>query len=111
MAFQAAFLRLMPDTITVHAYRRASTAGYGGPTYTTAAASYRARVVAVPTKVKGSTGLDVVATHTMWVATTTDIGARDKLTFGGSTFEIVEVARYPDEEGRHHTRLRCRGGV
>lgn len=101
----------MPDTVTVNPYRRASTAGYGGPTWTTVATSYRARVVAAPTKVKGSSGLDVVATHTMWLATTADISARDKLTFGGSTFEIVEVARYPDHEGRHHTRLRCRGGV
>lgn len=111
MAFQAGFLRLMPDTITVTAYRRDSTGGYGGPTYTTASASYRARVVAVPTRVKGSTGQDVVATHTMWVATTADIGTRDKLSFGGSTFEIVEVARFPDQDGRHHSRLRCRGGV
>src|SRR6185503_7779560 len=111
MSFQSGFLSLMPDEIVVNAFRRASTAGYGGPTYSTAASTYRARVVAAPVHVRGSSGGDVVATHTMWVATTADISARDKITFSGSTFALIEVARYPDQAGRHHTRLRCRGGV
>lgn len=110
MAFESAFLSLMPDTITRNAFVRRSTAGTGEPAYSATATTIQARVVAGPMKVRTVQGLDVVATHTMWCASTMDISAQDKITFGGSTFQIVEVLRYPDDEGRHHTRLRCRGG-
>lgn len=110
MAFESAFLDLMTDTVTHKAFLRRSTAGTGEPAYATAASTYQGRVVAGPFKVKTIQGADVVATHTMWLATTANIGPQDQITFGGSTFQIVEVLRYPDETGRHHTRIRCRGG-
>lgn len=105
-----AFDDLMPDAVVITAFAKYSTAGTGQPTYS-GASTYRARVVAGPVLVKGSSGRDVVATHTIWLATTATVGAKDKCAFGGSTFEIVSQSRLPDESGRHHTKLFCRGGV
>ena len=111
MSFEPAFLELMKQSITVRRFTKASTAGssagsYGGPTYTSAAAStYRGRLVLKHTKVPSPGGVEFVGDHVAWLATTAVINQRDKVTYSGTTYEILGVGRYPDETGLHHTKL------
>jgi hypothetical protein len=108
VAFESAFLELMPHTVTRKAW--AGRDSYGKPSYSTAtASSYRARVVAKPLTLAGPQGIELVATHIMYLATTDNIGAKDQITYDGSTFRIIEIGREPDQDGMHHTWLRTRG--
>ena len=107
MSFESGFLDLMPHTVVRTAFSRRD--AYGAPTYTTAASTYTARVVASPTQIPSPDGTIVVATHTMWLATTDSLAPQDKISFGGSTFRILEIANFPDEAGGHHVRVRTKG--
>ena len=110
MAFESGFLDLMPHTITVKTFTRASTGGssagsYGAPDYTTSSASYRGRFVVKNTKLVRPDGSEFSGSHVAWLATTHSITQRDKVTFTGSTYEVLQVGIFPDEDGAHHTRL------
>lgn len=111
MAFETAFLALMPHTVTHTAFSAYSTDGYGTPSYGTASTSIRARVVARQRKVLDSQGAEIAGDHVAWLNTTRTIGLRDKLTFSATTYEILEVARFPDMDGLHHQRLTLRQGT
>jgi hypothetical protein len=111
MAFESAFLELMPHRIVVKRFSKATTAGssagsYGTATYTSAAAStYRGRMVVKNVKLVRPDGSEFSGNHVAWLATTATITRRDKVTFSGSTYEILQVGIFPDEDGVHHTRL------
>jgi hypothetical protein len=105
----SAWLDFMPAQITRRAFTKRNANGYGGPAYSTTTTTYAARVVAGATMVTRPDGQEVVATHTMWVGSTQEWREEDQLTFGGSTFAILDITRYPDENGAHHVRLKCRG--
>ena len=107
MSFESEFLNLMPHTVVRTAFMRRD--AYGAPTYASTATTYGARVVASPTQIPSGDGVMVVATHTMWLATTASLAPEDKLSFGGSTFRILEIANFPDEVGAHHVRVRTKG--
>ena len=111
MTFQAAFLQLMPHSVVLNAFSAESTAGYGAPGYATAATTMRARVVAKQQKVLQRDGSEIAGDHVAWLASTRTITLRDKLTFQGSTYEILSVARYPDDVGLHHQKLTLRQGT
>lgn len=111
MAFESAFLSLMPHRITIKHFARATTAGssagsYGTPTYTSAAATtYRGRFVMQNVKLVRPDGSEYMGKHVAWLATTASITRKDKVTFQATTFEILDVGIYPDEDGAHHTKL------
>lgn len=107
MTFEADFLDLMPHTVTRKAF--ASRDNYGKPSYSTAVSSYQARVVATPMTAWTPQGLTLIATHKMYLATTDTISAEDQITYGGSTYKIVQVGMEPDEDGAHHTWLATKG--
>jgi hypothetical protein len=111
VSFNPAFTVLMPHTVTVQAFSNYSTAGYGTPSYSAAASTYTARVVRKQARVLSRDGAEVAGDHVAWLATTADISLRDKFTFAGSTFEILSVARYPDQHGLHHTKVTLRQGT
>lgn len=117
MTFETAFRALMPHRIVVRRFTKASTSGstqgtYGAPTYTTAdATTYTGRVVLKHTKLARPDGSEFGGDHVAWLATTASIAQRDKVTFEGSTYEILAVGRYPDEDGLHHTKLVLRRSV
>lgn len=109
MTFDVGFLSLMSTTITRRAWGGRD--AYGKPSYSTAAGStYQARVVAKPLTMVGPHGVELVATHIMYLATTDNIGSNDKITHKSSTYRIIEIGREPDEDGMHHTWLRTKGG-
>ena len=109
MSDVSAFLDFMPHTVTQNAFVRRGTDGYGGPAYSTVSASYSARVVAKPTIIVRPDGMELLATHTMWLGTTGTVNQEDKITYAGSTYQILEVARFPDQFGALHVRLMTRG--
>lgn len=110
MSFESAFLALMPHSIVVKRFTKATTAGssagsYGTATYATAASTYRGRMVVKNVKLNRPDGSEFSGSHVAWLATTADITRRDKVTFTGTTYEILQVGMFPDETGVHHTRL------
>lgn len=94
---------LMPHTITVA--ELSGRDGYGAPAYGSEA-SYTARVIYKPTKVRGPEGNDVVAKGLVWISGTPTIDTEDRLTLpDGSTPPIMAVDRIPDEDGEHHVKV------
>ena len=108
--FESAFLELMPSRIVVKRFSKASTVGssagsYGYATFTTGATTYRGRFVVKNVKLTRPDGSEFSGNHMAWLATTASISEKDKVTFLGSTYEILQVGIFPDEDGAHHTRL------
>lgn len=100
----------MQQSIVVKRFTRATTAGssqgtYGVAGYSTAATTYRGRLVVKNVKLNRPDGSEYSGTHVAWLATTDSITRRDKVTNLGTTYEIVRVGIFPDETGIHHTRL------
>lgn len=111
MTFNAAFKLLMPHSVVVKAFSAYSTGGYGTPSYSATATTYTARVVRKQALVLQRDGSEIAGDHVAWLATTADIGLRDQFTFSGATMQILSVARYPDQDGLHHTKLTLRQGT
>lgn len=110
MSFESAFLDLMPHSVVVKRFTKATTAGssqgsYGTATFSTAASTYRGRFVVKNTKLTRPDGSEFSGDHVAWLATTASITRKDKVTFAGSTYEILQVGIFPDDTGVHHTRL------
>lgn len=106
MAFESAFLELMPHTVSLASWAGSSTEGYGRPNYGTAS-TYRARVSSPGAKdlIRFSTGQTMAHRLVAWVATTRSVGLRDKFSFESSTFRIVGIERPADQDGVHHLKL------
>lgn len=96
---------LMAATVTVKALSAYSTKGDGSRSYSTASASYTARVVEKPTRVLDRFAQEQTAMATMWLATTVSIGLDAQVTYNGSTYEILSVGAFSDEAGLHHRVL------
>lgn len=110
MSFEAAFRDLMPHDIVVKRFTRNTTAGssagtYGSPSYATVASTYQGRMVVKNVKLNRPDGSEFSGSHVAWLATTADITRRDKVTFQATTYEILQVGIFPDQDGVHHTRL------
>jgi hypothetical protein len=101
---RAAFLELMPQTITVSTV---ATLGVGGaPTFSTAATSYRARVVNVNRFVADTRGNSAAVAYEAWIASTGILAKDSKYTLpDGSTPPVVRVEVPPDQDGHHHVKI------
>lgn len=97
---------LMPHTVTVEAY--ASQDRYGKPAYG-AAASYKAMVEQKVRQVRNLAGEEAVSTTTVYLDAVAAITPRDRVTlpaaFSPRTPPIINVSRFSDENGLHHTEL------
>lgn len=106
MTFQTAFLRAMPHSVILTAFSGYSTDGYQRPVYASTSSTVRARVVEKRERVIVSPeGQELVTSHIGWVATTQTITQRTKFSFESSTYRIMQVERYPDQDGLHHQKL------
>src|SRR5262245_58881630 len=91
------------------AFVRESTDGYqSSPTYSSASASYRARVVPNGERVMPQQGTETVTSHVAWLNSTIAWDVRDKFTHAGSTYRIIALDRRTDDTGVHHTKLYLR---
>lgn len=107
MSFEQSFVDLMPATVTRKAF--VSRNSYGAPSYSTTSTDYAARYVNAPVLIPGNDGINTVAQGTLWIATTQLWAVEDYCSIEGSTVRILEAARFPDEDGAHHVRLRIKG--
>lgn len=105
MAFESAFLSMMPSTIKVST--RTGHSNYGEPTFAATTTNYRARIVDKPGFVRTANGETIEFTSVCWIASTGGtITVDDRVTMpGGTTPQIVAVERYPDQDGNHHVKL------
>ena len=106
MALTDDLLDLMPSTCVYAAFQGLSTDGYAIPTYSTAAASYRCRVVNEQRLVRSFDGVEELATTTVWIASTSTFSPLGRFTLpDGSTPGLLAVETYRDEDGVTHSKL------
>lgn len=104
MAWDSAFLELMPHTITVSTMTGFD--AYGDPAHSTSGTTYRARVKEEPKLIRDFIGEEVISTVTVWVASTGQIPATSLVTLpGGDQPALLSVSQVPDEDGIHHNVL------
>ncbi len=102
---EAAFLELMPDTVTV-APRGTTRSLYGVSGAAGTAVSYRARVVMSPGLIRTIEGVAQRVSATAWVSSTASIPVDGVYTLpDGSTPPILSVQRYGDQVGLHHVKV------
>ena len=107
MTWDTEFEDLMPNTCYRHPYSGQNQ--YGEPTFSSQVA-VQCRVVHKPTLLRQSGGgevsgaeQEVVSAATIYCAGSPGWGMRDKITLpDGTTPIILDVRRYPDEDGDHH---------
>ena len=98
------FRPLLANTITVRT--RASRNSDGSDTFSTAASTYRARVVTTRKWVRNSEGVAVQASQVAWVASPAPLAADSRYTLpDGPSPPVLDIAAYPDTDGTHHHRL------
>lgn len=106
MSFEADFLELMPSTISVQDYT--SFNQYGEPSYSTSTTSYRALIQEQPTEITDAFGRETIASHTIYVASTTRIDLTSKLILpDNSDPAIIRSEVFYDQDGIHHVVLFC----
>lgn len=105
MSFELAdWDEMLPHTITVSTV---ATLGVGGAvTFSTASASYQARVVNINRQVTDSRGQVVAARYEVWVASTGILAPTSKYTLpDGATPPVLQIDVMPDDDGHHHNRI------
>lgn len=107
MSFEREFYDLMPATVTVA--QLASRTVTGTPTYSTAASTYRARIVQQQHQIRDMQGNTIEAAAILWIASTGTINATDRILMpagsGSTAPPILAVESFPDEDGTHHYKL------
>ena len=96
---------LMPATVSV--YAKTGYDNYGVISYSTAATTYRARVVRKNGNMRQPDGSVISYGHQVWVASTAAISPDAKITLpDGTSPSILSAEAFSDENGSyHHTKL------
>lgn len=98
------FRELLPHTVTVSTVASLGTGG--AATFSTAATSYRARVVNTNKIVHDLRGEVAAVAYEAWIASTSILAPDSKYTLpDGATPPVVRVDTFPDEDGHHHVRI------
>lgn len=84
--------------------------GYGDPVFSTSASTYQCRISEIPKLVRNFMGEEVIASNTVWVASTQSLSAIAQYSFvdyGGDTIfpNLISMERLADEDGLHHHKL------
>ena len=108
---QGRFLDLMRQKGAIKAFNKFSTGGYGGPTFSSkAATTYAMHFRYERRAVWGKDGLLFVNMPVAYLATTATIDNRSRLVFSGTTYRIESVRLVFDDSGVHHVKLDLVGG-
>jgi hypothetical protein len=98
MAYDHDFDDMLPQTVVVTT--RSGHSAYGTATYAASGSTYRARVVAKPSFIRGLQGENVAVKSVVWIASTGTIDPSDRITLpDGTTPPVLGVESYPDEDG------------
>lgn len=113
MSFESAFLDFMPHGITV--YEHSSFNSYGEPAFSTGGSTYPAMIEERPDVIRAAFGDEVVASHIVYVNSTTRIPMTARIVLNnGSTSPpeppLVRSDAFSDEDGIHHVVLFFGGG-
>jgi hypothetical protein len=105
MSWSTDFEELLPQGVTVKGLSSISTDGYGTPVYS-AGTTYKARISGAQEVVTDFTGNEQVASHVVWVASTSTFGPDAQFVLSnGDTPVLLKTAAIPDEDGIHHVKL------
>lgn len=113
MSLQSRFLNLMVSKGAIKGFVKFSTAGQGGPGFSTGAATtYQMHFEYRRQLQWGKDGLITVNVPMAYLATTTFIDPRSRLVFSGTTFRIEKVRQVFDNSPAavHHIELTLVGG-
>jgi hypothetical protein len=106
MAFDSAFLALMPLTVTVEKALVGQYDVAGKPKMSGDITSYRARKQLKNVRFTNITGKEITSTMQVYLACTDKLSPEDKLTVPDVDLKdkpIQEIRLVDDEEGPHHT--------
>lgn len=104
MGWDTALEALMPDAVTVYAAGRP--AADGSDTFSTASASYPARVTFDPAQVQKAAGPVSDVSAVAWVASTVVIAVGAKVLLpDGTAPPVKQVVRVDDMDGLHHCKV------
>lgn len=95
---------LMPDTVTVYAAGRP--AADGSDTFSTASATYPARVTFDPASIQRAAGPVTDVSAVAWVASTVSFAVGAKVLLpDGTAPPVKQVVRVDDMDGLHHVKV------
>ena len=105
MSLEYEFRDLMPQSVIVKT--RTGRGTDGAPTFSTAASTYRARVVNVNTEMRDQAGVVKVARYEVWVHSTGILAVDSRYQLpDGATPPVLSIDIFPDDGGNHHSRVR-----
>lgn len=100
MAFDTAFLDLMPHSVTIESWLKDD--AYGKPKFGYAV-SRQCRVVAKPQVIRDKDGRERVSRARVFMGGAFGIDPKDRITLpDGTQPPILQVQKFPDEDGAHH---------
>ena len=106
MSFDPEYLTLMTQTITVYPYTSVDI--YGKKVYSTSGTAYDAYIQEQPVKVLNYMGAEVIASHTVYIASTSRLDITSKYVFpAGEAPHPIRLDVMYDEDGIHHNVLIC----
>jgi hypothetical protein len=108
VTIEAAYLEMMPSTVTI--YNETSSDKYGKPTFGTGTA-VRCRIVPTKQSTRTGTGVDITEVGKVYCYGTPTVAVDDKLLLPtGETVFAVAVQIQNDESGAHHTVISIGSG-
>ena len=111
MSFEADFLSMTADSVTVHAPATSMTAyGSVAPATTSTGKSYRAALDMTPRRVISQRGVEEIAGGVLFImSSSADIGLHHTVELSdGRKPEILRVEPLRDEHGQHHVEVYLR---
>lgn len=106
MSLESDFRDLCAQSVTVRT--RSGRNSDGSDTFSTAASTYRARVVGSKKWVRDSLGNVVQASQEVWILSTGTIAQDSRITLpDGTSPPVLQIATFPDGDGTHHNRVVC----
>lgn len=109
MTIEAAFLDLMPSTVTI--YAQSSRDAYGKQSFAATGTTVRCRVVPTNQVIRTGDGREVVATGRVYCHGTPTVTVDSRVVLpDGSDATVVAVQVQNDDGGAHHTVIDV-GGV
>lgn len=107
MSFEADFLSMTADTVTVHAPSTMNRYGGMAPSTTSTGKSYPAHVDMTPRQVVSARGVEEVAAGTLYImSSSADIGLQHVIELAdGRKPVILRAEPLRDEEGQHHVEV------
>lgn len=105
MAIEAAFLDMMPSTVTI--FNKLSQDSYGKPTFAASGTAVRCRVEDDVNKSLGPTEEMIIDGGTVYFYGVVTVEVNDKVVLpNGAVMMVKQITTYDDQSGTHHTEIK-----